>query len=57
MIERGGQVVLRVLENVQQATIKPIIFQFWDLKPLTFRRFFCYDVVYGQLSSHLSYEV
>ena len=28
MIERGGQVVLRVLENVQQATIKPIIEKF-----------------------------
>jgi transposase-like protein len=28
MIERGGQVVLRVLENVQQVTIKPIIEKF-----------------------------
>ena len=28
MIERGGQVVLRVLENVQQATIKPIMEKF-----------------------------
>jgi len=28
MIERGGQVVLRVLENVQQKTIKPIIEKF-----------------------------
>ena len=28
MIERGDQVVLRVLENVQQSTIKPIIEKF-----------------------------
>ena len=25
MIQRGGQVVIRMLENVQQATIKPLI--------------------------------
>ena len=25
MIERGGQVIIRMLENVQQKTIKPII--------------------------------
>jgi len=25
MIERGGDVVLRMLENVQQVTIKPLI--------------------------------
>jgi len=28
MIQRGGQVVLRVLENVQQKTIKPIMEKF-----------------------------
>jgi transposase-like protein len=33
MIQRGGQVVLRVLDNVRQATIKPIIQQF--IKPGT----------------------
>jgi len=33
MIQRGGQVVLRVLENVQQATIQPIIEKF--IKPGT----------------------
>ena len=25
MIERGGEVVMRMLENVQQATIEPVI--------------------------------
>ena len=25
MIERGGEVVIRMLENVQQATIEPLI--------------------------------
>ena len=25
MIERGGEVVIRMLENVQQVTIKPLI--------------------------------
>jgi len=33
MIQRGGQVVLRMLENVQQATIQPIIEKF--IKPGT----------------------
>ena len=33
MIQRGGQVVLRVLENVQQTTIQPIIEKF--IKPGT----------------------
>ncbi|MCL2709973.1 MAG: IS1595 family transposase [Planctomycetaceae bacterium] len=33
MIQRGGQVVLRVLENVRQATIQPIIEKF--IKPGT----------------------
>ena len=28
MIQRGGQVVLRVLENVQQKTIKPVMEKF-----------------------------
>ena len=33
MIQRGGQVVLRMLENVQQATIQPLIEKF--IKPGT----------------------
>ena len=33
MIQRGGQVVLRMLENVQQTTIQPIIEKF--IKPGT----------------------
>ena len=34
MIERGGQLVLRVLDNVQQATIQPIIKKFIKLGTL-----------------------
>jgi len=33
MIQRGGQVVLRVLDNVRQATIQPIVEKF--IKPGT----------------------
>jgi len=46
MIERGGQVVLRVLENVQQATIKPILEKF--IKPGTLVNTDEYDI-YGRL--------
>ena len=46
MIERGGQVVLRVLENVQQSTIKPIMEKF--IKPGTLVNTDEYDI-YGRL--------
>ena len=46
MIERGGQVVLRVLENVQQTTIKPIMEKF--IKPETLVNTDEYDI-YGRL--------
>jgi transposase-like protein len=46
MIERGGQAVLRVLDNVQQATIKPIIEKF--IKPGTLVNTDEYDI-YGRL--------
>ena len=46
MIERGGQVVLRVLENVQQSTIKPILEKF--IKPGTLVNTDEYDI-YGRL--------
>ena len=47
MIERGGQVVLRVLENVRQTTIQPIIEKF--IKPGTLVNTDEYNI-YGQLS-------
>jgi transposase-like protein len=47
MIERGGQVVLRVLENVQQATIRPIIEMF--IKPGTLVNTDEYNI-YGRLT-------
>ncbi len=46
MIQRGGQMVLRVLENVKQVTIRPIIEQF--VKPGTLVNTDEYDI-YGQL--------
>ena len=46
MIERGGQVVLRVLDNVRQATIQPIIEKF--IKPGTLVNTDEYNI-YGQL--------
>ena len=46
MIERGGQVVLRVLEDVQQKTIKPIIEKF--IKPGSLVNTDEYDI-YGRL--------
>jgi len=46
MIERGGQVVLRVLENVQQSTIQPIIEKF--VKPGMLVNTDEYDI-YGRL--------
>jgi len=47
MIERGGQVVLRMLENVQQSTIKPIMEKF--IKPGTLVNTDEYDI-YGRLT-------
>jgi transposase-like protein len=47
MIERGGQVVLRVLENVQQATIRSIIETF--IKPGTLVNTDEYNI-YGRLT-------
>jgi hypothetical protein len=47
MIERGGQVVLRVLENVRQVTIQPIIEKF--IKPGTLVNTDEYNI-YGQLT-------
>ena len=47
MIERGGQMVLRVLENVQQATIQPIIEMF--IKPGTLVNTDEYNI-YGRLT-------
>ena len=46
MIQRGGQVVLRVLENVQQKTIKPIMEKF--IKAGSLVNTDEYDI-YGQL--------
>jgi transposase-like protein len=46
MIERGGQMVLRVLENVQQVTIQPIIEMF--IKPGTLVNTDEYNI-YGRL--------
>jgi transposase-like protein len=47
MIQRGGQVVLRMLENVQQATIQPIIEKF--IKPGTLINTDEYNI-YGRLT-------
>ena len=47
MMERGGQVVLRVLDNVQQVTIKPIIEKF--IKSGTLVNTDEYDI-YGRLT-------
>jgi len=47
MIQRGGQVVLRVLENVQQATIQPVIEKF--IKPGTLINTDEYNI-YGRLT-------
>ena len=47
MIQRGGQVVLRVLENVQQATIQPLIEKF--IKPGTLVNTDEYNI-YGRLT-------
>jgi transposase-like protein len=46
MIQRGGQVVLRVLENVRQTTIQPIIEKF--IKPGTLVNTDEYNI-YGRL--------
>ena len=46
MIQRGGQVVLRMLDNVRQVTIQPIIEQF--IKPGTLVNTDEYDI-YGRL--------
>ena len=42
MIQRGGQVVLRVLDNVRQVTIQPIIEKF--IKPGTLVNTDEYDI-------------
>ena len=47
MIERGGQLVLRVLDNGQQATIQPIIEKF--IKPGTLVNTDEYGI-YGRLT-------
>jgi len=47
MIERGGQVILRVLDNVRQVTIQPIIEKF--IKPGTLVNTDEYDI-YGRLT-------
>jgi len=47
MIERGGQVVLRVLDNVRQVTIQPMIDKF--IKPGTLVNTDEYDI-YGRLT-------
>jgi transposase-like protein len=47
MIQRDGQVVLRVLENVRQVTIRPIIEKF--IKPGTLVNTDEYDI-YGRLT-------
>lgn len=47
MIQRAGQVVLRVLDNVRQGTIKPLIEQF--IAPGTFVNTDEYDI-YGRLA-------
>ena len=47
MIQRGGQVVLRVLDNVRQVTIQPIIEKF--IKPGTLINTDEYDI-YGRLT-------
>jgi hypothetical protein len=45
MIERGGQVILRVLDHVRQVTIQPIIEKF--IKPGTLVNTDEYDI-YGR---------
>jgi transposase-like protein len=47
MIQRGGQVVLRMLENVQQATIQPLIEKY--IKPGTLVNTDEYNI-YGRLT-------
>jgi len=47
MMERGGQVVLRVLDNVRQVTIQPVIEKF--IKPGTLVNTDEYDI-YGRLT-------
>lgn len=46
MIQRGGEVVIRMLDNVQQATIKPLITTFIEPGKLVYTDKYC---IYSKL--------
>ena len=49
MIQRGGEVVIRMLENVKQATIKPLIEQFIASDTITHTDEYRYSDIYSRL--------